>query len=90
MMRHSQNLYLSASRAIDDGIRKPLQTNRTQIGSPDNPVSMGEFNGLAHGLEHRGAIPATKVNAALPVVSDLPFMLQRRLRMEPIAHFRCA
>ncbi len=90
VMCNGQYLHYSARLAVDDSERKPSQADLTKVGRTNHLVLMRNLNGLADSLHRRSVVPAAQSGAALFVVGDLPLVLQCRLWMQPVRHFRRA
>lgn len=90
MMGNSQYLHNTAGLAINDDKRKPPQANLAEIGWSSHFESVRGLNGLADSLQRGSMVSPAEPGTPLLVVGDLFLMLQRRIWMELVGHFKCA
>lgn len=90
MMGNSQNLHNTACLAINDDEWKSPQADLAEIGWSSHFEPARSLNGLADGLQRGSMVSPAEPGTPLLVVGDLFLMLQRRIGMELVGHFKCA
>lgn len=90
MMGNCQDLHDAAYLAVNDNKRKPPQANLAEIGWSRHFEPLRRLNDLADGLQRGSMVSPAEPGTPLLVVGNLFLMLQRRIWMELVDHFKRA